>query len=174
MDIRFAAPELEALDALKCEAIVATFFSDDRPLSGVLGLIDWRMCGFLSRAIKRGIVTGADGETVLLPLRPRFAVDKLFLLGLGPERSFDPKRLTEITTRMLEVATNAKVRTTALVLPGRSTATIAPTLAMESFVTASQQHSTQDEFILLEPPVAQREMEPIVQRERRRARAESS
>lgn len=171
MDIRFVAPELEAIDALKCEAILATFFSDDRPLSGALGLIDWRLCGFLSRAITRGMVTGALGETVLLPLRPRFGVDKLFLLGLGPSATFDDTKLADVTARMLEIVTRAKVRTTALVLPGRSTERIAPTAAMESFVIATQRHGTQDELILLEAPEAQREMEPIVQRERRRARA---
>ncbi|HEX2678597.1 MAG TPA: M17 family peptidase N-terminal domain-containing protein, partial [Polyangiales bacterium] len=86
MDIRFLAPELRHLDALKCEAIVAPFFSDERPLSGALGLLDWRLCGFLSRAMLRGEIRGEQGETVLVPLRPRFTVDKLFLFGLGAEK----------------------------------------------------------------------------------------
>ena len=171
MEIRFVAPDLEALDALKCEAILAAFFSDDRPLSGALGLIDWRLCGFLSNQLVRGTVLGTFGETVLVPLRPRFGVDKLFLLGLGPEKDFDHVALLGATTRMLQIVARAKVRTSALVLPGRSTGCIAAVDAMESFVVASRGHGEQDELILLEPANAQREMDPIVQRERRRARA---
>lgn len=170
MDIRFVTPALDALDVLKCEAILASFFSDERPLTGVLGLIDWRMCGFLSNAITRGTVKGAFGETVLVPLRPRFGVDKLFLLGLGPEQDFDAAAQASATARMLDIVARANVRTSALVLPGRSTQRIEPLIAMESFVTASRSHTNKDEIILLEPPEAQREMEPIVQRERRRAR----
>jgi hypothetical protein len=42
---------------------------------------------------------------------------------------------------------------------------------MESFVRATAERRDQDEVILLEPPEAQREMDAILQRERRRARA---
>jgi hypothetical protein len=69
------------------------------------------------------------------------------------------------------VVSRAKVRTTAVVLPGRSTGRSAPVAAMESFVAAGALHGNQDEVILLETPNAQKEMAPIVQRERRRARA---
>jgi hypothetical protein len=170
MDVRFVSPELSNLDALRCEAILAPFFSDERPLRGVLGLLDWRLCGFLSQAIVRGFVQGERGEVALVPLRPRFTVDKLFLFGLGPSAQLDASMLTDVTARMLDVVTQAKVRTAAIVLPGRSTAQVQPMAAMESFVLASKTHGLQDEVILLEPPEAQREMDPIVQRERRRAR----
>ncbi len=170
MDVRFVAPELPNLDALRCEAIVAPFFSDERPLRGVLGLVDWRLCGFLSHAVVRGFVGGAHGGGTLLPLRPRFTVGKLFLFGMGPETPLHASALTEITERMLEVVSKAKVRTAALGLPGRSAEQVEPVTAMESFVAAHKTHGAQDEVILLEPLEAQRKMDPIVQRERRRAR----
>jgi hypothetical protein len=59
----------------------------------------------------------------------------------------------------------------ALVLPGRSTGRVSAVSAMESFVRATAERRDQDEVILLEPPEAQREMDAILQRERRRARA---
>ena len=64
MDVRFVAPDWENLDALRSEAILTPFFSDERPLAGVLGLIDWRMCGFVSRMVVRGHVRG---ERVCVP-----------------------------------------------------------------------------------------------------------
>jgi hypothetical protein len=171
MHIRFAAPDWKSLDALQSEAILAPFFSDERPLTGVLGLIDWRLCGFVSRQIQRGVVRGELGDTVLVPLRPRFTADKLFLFGLGSEQRFDAKLMQSVTERMLDVGTRARVRAMALVLPGRSTGRVSATVAMENFVLATAQRKEPDEVVLIEPPEAQREMDPILQRERRRARA---
>jgi hypothetical protein len=173
MDVRFVSPEWKNLDALRSEAILTPFFSDERPLSGVLGLIDWRLCGFVSRMILQGALCGEPGETVLVPLRPRLRMDKLFLFGLGPEQAFDPTQLRAATERMLEVGTRARVRAMAMVLPGRSTGRVSAAAAMESFVQAVGQRRDQDEVVLIEPPEAQRDMDPILQRERRRARAVS-
>jgi hypothetical protein len=171
MLVRFVAPDWKNLDALHSEAICAPFFSDERPLRGVLGLIDWRLCGFVSRMIMQGVVHGSSGEAVLVPLRPRLRMDKLFLFGLGPEAEFDESRLLGATERMLAVGTRARVRAMALVLPGRSTGRISARSAMESFVSATAQRRDQDELVLLETPEAQKDMDPILQRERRRARA---
>jgi len=171
MDVRFTTPDWKSLDVLQSEAILAPFFSDERPLAGVLGLIDWRLCGFVSRMIQRGVVRGAAGETVLVPLRPRLLVDKLFLFGLGPEAEFDDARQRDATERMLAVGTRARMRAMALVLPGRSTRRVSAVSAMESFVEASAHSRDQDEVILIEALDAQKEMDPILQRERRRARA---
>jgi hypothetical protein len=171
MDVRFVVPDWKSLDALHTEAILTPFFSDERPLTGVLGLIDWRLCGFVSRAILRGALRGEAGETVLMPLRPRLRMDKLFLFGLGPEQAFDESQLRAVTERMLEVGTRARVRAMAMVLPGRSTGRVSASSAMEGFVQAVARRRDQDEVVLIEPPEAQREMDPILQRERRRARA---
>jgi hypothetical protein len=171
MDIRFVTPDWKSLDLLHSEAILAPFFNDERPLRGVLGLIDWRLCGFVSRMILQGVVRGERGESVLVPLRPRMRMDKLFLVGLGAEKDFDDSLLHSATERMLEIGTRARVRAMALVLPGRSTGRASAVAAMESFVSATAERRDQDEIVLLEPPEAQREMDAILQRERRRARA---
>ena len=171
MLVRFASPDWKSLDALQSEAILAPFFSDERPLKGLLGLIDWRLCGFVSRLIMRGVVRGELGETVLVPLGPRFASDKLFLFGLGGAESFQPELVQSVTERMLDVSTAARVRAMSLVLPGRSTGKVSASVAMESFVVATAHRREPDEITLLEPPEAQKDMAPILQRERRRARA---
>ena len=171
MHVRFAAPDWKSLDVLQSEAILAPFFKDERPLTGVLGLIDWRLCGFVSRLILDGVVVGSLGETVLVPLRPRFAADKLFLFGLGEQAQWDESLQQSVTERMLNVGTAARVRALALVLPGRSTGKVRAAAAMESFVRATANRREPDEVVLIESPEAQKEMAPILQRERRRALA---
>ena len=55
MHIHFALPELAQLDELRCEALALPFFSDERPLRGALGLVDWRLCGMVSSLIIEGM-----------------------------------------------------------------------------------------------------------------------
>jgi hypothetical protein len=171
MHVRFAVPELTQIDALRCEALALAFFSDERPLRGALGLCDWRMCGFVSRMITRAAISGAWRETTLMPARPKLALDKLFLFGLGAQDDFDQERLRELVPHMLDTVSKAGVRTTALVLPGRSTGRVAAGHAMEALLLCARGRDEHDELILLEPHEAQREMERVLERERRRARA---
>jgi leucyl aminopeptidase len=172
MHVQFRPPVLKQIDSLRCEALALPFFSDEKPLRGALGLVDWRMCGFLSRLRASGKLEGAALETVLIPARPKLTTDKLFLFGLGAQAEFDDRALRRGIAHMLDTLERARVRTTALVLPGRATLAIAAELAMEAFVAATDKRDAHDELILLEPLEAQREMEPVIERERRRARAE--
>jgi hypothetical protein len=171
MHVRFAPPELKQIDALRCEALALPFFSDERPLNGALGLVDWRLCGFVSRLLVSGRLTGDAMETVLIPARPKLSLDKLFLFGLGPETEFDAAGFRRALRHMLATLARARVRTTALVLPGRSTRALSPARAMELMLETTGDHEDHDELVLLELHEAQREMEPVVERERRRARA---
>ena len=171
MHVRFAAPEMAQLDALRCEALALPFFSDERPLRGPLGLIDWRLCGFVSRLLTSGRVAGTLFETVLVPARPKLTVDKLFLFGLGAASELvEPQRARAIT-HMLDTMARARVRTSAIVLPGRSNGAIQPVEAFETFVSVALFREDYDELIVLEPAGAQKQMEPVLERERRRARA---
>jgi hypothetical protein len=172
MHVRFAAPELGQIDALRCEALALPFFSDERPLRGALGLLDWRMCGFVSRMLASGKIEGSPLETILIPGRPKLSMDKLFLFGLGPLSAFDPPLLERGICHMLDVLARARVRSTALVLPGRNVGCIGAEGAMEAFFGLAMHREEHDEIVLLEPPDAQREMGAVIERERRRARAQ--
>ncbi len=173
MDVRFVPPDLRRLDTLKSEALSLPLFSDERPLRGALGLVDWRLCGQISRLILRGRVTGEAFEKVLVPARPKLPFDKLFLFGLGPREGFDEAVFEEATRRMLDTLSRARVRSSVWALPGRPFGSIAPVPAMERFLRlasagAEREH---DEITLIEDAEAQKEMAPVVARERRRARA---
>jgi hypothetical protein len=173
MHIRFVAPELKQIDTLRCDGLALPWFSDERPLRGALGLIDWRLCGFVSKLVVDGALRGAPLETVLIPGRPKFALSKLFVVGLGSRAEFDDTGFARASQHMLETLHRAGARTLALVLPGRQTGAIAATAAMELFAVIAARHADHDEIVLLEPGEAQRDMQPVVERERRRARATS-
>ncbi len=172
MEVRFVAPDLRCLDELKCEALALPFFEDERPLPGALGLVDWRMCGEISRLLLRGRARGALDEKILVPTRRRLTIDKLFLFGAGSSESFDSDRFCAVVERMLVTLDRAKVRASVLRLPGPSSERIAPERAMELFLERAAAHPEQDQVTLIEELEAQRAMVPVVERERRRVRAE--
>lgn len=171
MDVRFITPDLPQLDTLRSEALSAAFFEDERPLRGALGRVDWRLCGQLSRLLLQGRIDGRIGERVLVPVRRKLPFEKLFLFGLGPRADFDDARMGDTLDVMLTVLDRARVRASALVLPGRSLSLIAPVLAMETFLRVAATHPEHDEVTLVEEAEAHKDMLPVVERERRRARA---
>ena len=44
--------------------ILALIPEDERPLRGDAGLVDWRLCGLISKHLRSGYVTGQLGEAV--------------------------------------------------------------------------------------------------------------
>lgn len=171
MDIRFAQPELQDLDRLRVDALALSFFSDERPLRGVGGLVDWRLCGCLSRHIMAGFVTGEDGEQVLVPVGGRLAADRVLLFGLGREAAISIEYGAERIQAMLHAGSRSGARTLGIVLPGRSTRIVDGETAMESLVRVFGRTPEVDELVILESPEGQRQMAPVLERERRRARA---
>jgi hypothetical protein len=185
MEFRFASPELRGIDQLRLDALALTYFEDERPLRGLAGQVDWRLCGQLSRWIARGRLTGASGERALLPTVRRLGPERLLLHGLGPRDDFwhaGEARFRELIEEMLATLDGAGIRAAAVALPElppgpRPVAGITGTegskaRAMEIVVVASERHgAVLDEVVLLEGSEAQRAMQPVVEGARRRARA---
>jgi len=67
----------------KIEGIVAACYANERPLRGLAGLLDWRFGGLISDCIRKGVITGAVGECVYLPVKKRDKSYHLFLVGCG-------------------------------------------------------------------------------------------
>ena len=84
MDLSFYPLTLEAIDQSSVEALCLFIAEDERPLTGLAGLADWRLSGKLSRLLRQGVLTGAAGEAVLTPPGSRLGFRKLFVFGLGP------------------------------------------------------------------------------------------
>ncbi len=171
MDVHFALPDMAEIDRLKCDAIGVPFFSDQRPPRGVLGLLDWRMCGLVTRMMMRDKIAGTPLETVLIPARQRLPVDKLLLFGAGPRADFSGDLVAKLMRHMLATLTSLGARSSAVVLPGRSPALVEPALAIETLLSTGTSFPEHDQVWVLESLDAQRLMTPVVDRERRRARA---
>lgn len=75
-------PDLALFEG-KIEGIVAACYANERPLRGLAGLLDWRFGGLISDCIRRGVITGAVGECVYLPVKKRQKSYHLFLIGCG-------------------------------------------------------------------------------------------
>lgn len=174
MEVHFVPPDLRRLDQLKSEALSVPMFADERPPRGALGLLDWRLCGRVSKLIQRGQLTGARDETVLVPARPRLTFEKLFVYGVGPREEFDVALYDATVERMLTTLTAARVRASVLVLPGRAQSLIGPAEAMERFLAIASRHSEHDDVTLVEDAESQKTMEPVVESDKRRTRARSS
>jgi hypothetical protein len=171
MEVRFVVPDLRRLDQLKSEALALPFFEDERPLRGALGLVDWRLCGQVSKLLVRGRARGATGETVLVPTRPRLPFEKLILFGAGKKDDLDAVRFVAIVERMLTTLDRARVRASVLALP-RHGDKVPAARAMEIFLVLAARHREQDQATLIEDADAQRAMMPIVEREKRKALAD--
>jgi len=173
VEVRFVTPTLDTLDVIKSEALCVSVFSDERPLSGAGGLIDWRLCGALSKLLLDSTVRGEPRERLMMPGRPRFASERLLLLGAGPRAGFDVARYREVCRDLVETLRNLRLRGAAVALPGRVWEAVPPEEAIEEFLAITRElPNSLDEIIVLDTPHAQRVMQPLVDRERRRAMAE--
>lgn len=116
----FAEPSLAVVDGLDCEALAICLCSDVRPLAGIAGYVDWRMCGRISDLLRKGTVTGAAREKVLVPtlglIGGANGPKRIFLFGWGPQRSI-LDGATERLAWMVDVLLRAKVERVAVALP---------------------------------------------------------
>ncbi len=72
---------LPAIDALAVDSL-AILVGPERPLQGLAGFADWRLCGLISRAIRDGNYSPDAGEALLLPSGGRIAVPRIFCFGV--------------------------------------------------------------------------------------------
>jgi hypothetical protein len=92
-------------------------FSDERPLLGLAGLIDWRGSGRLSALIRSGFCTAAVGEQLLLPCDRRLPVGRLVLVGLGPRASFDDAQARAVARQLVKISAGLRAHSVLIALP---------------------------------------------------------
>jgi hypothetical protein len=171
MEYRFVAPSLGTLDALRTELLVVPVFSDERPLRGAAGLVDWRLCGRLSTLIVRGQLSGEFDDALLMPPpQGRLVLERILCLGVGARVDVDPQRLRAYLRTLVQRALGLRVRTLAVALPHASLTWLSPEQAIDVLLEEAQPYSERfDEVTILDAPDAQKRMEPRIERMRRRA-----
>ncbi|HPH65715.1 MAG TPA: M17 family peptidase N-terminal domain-containing protein, partial [Kofleriaceae bacterium] len=113
------------------DALCVTVFDDERPLRGVAGLVDWRLCGRLSRLLVSKKASGGVGESMMLPASRRLPMSRIFWFGLGPSKGYSEERMRRDLAWMGDVLTKASVGECAMQLPGRSLGLIGARRAIE-------------------------------------------
>jgi len=152
MDLQFVAPDLRKLDETPTEILISTLFQDERPPRGTTSLVSWRLAGRVDRLVESGFLTGALGEVVLIPGRPRLAADKVLLFGLGPGERFDWPVFESVTDHILRVLAGLCARTAVIELPGRHEQRLPPEQTTDRFLAAAATWGGLfDGFVLVEP-----------------------
>ena len=109
--------DLAGLDELDVDGVAVFVFADVRPLRGVAGYVDWRLCGELSRCIESGLFTALDGETMLLPTTGRLGRRRVFVFGLGAAARGDRAVFGMAVANAVDVMRRAGVSSMALGAP---------------------------------------------------------
>lgn len=107
----------ERMDTQDCQVLVIGFFTDERPLKGSSGWIDWRLNGMLSRFLIEKKLTGMWKETTLIPSQGRILPRMILLFGLGKVKEYSYLRLREISPYFLETLKKLDALSVCLSLP---------------------------------------------------------
>jgi len=170
MELRFVTPDLRRLDEVGSEVLACGLFSDALPPPGTAGLLDWRLCGLISRLIESGFLTGQKGEVMLVPLRPKLPFDKALLFGLGPRPKFDDRVFREITEHMLRAMHDLCARSAVVELPGRFGPEVDADVAADILLDLAGGHPEHDVWTLVESGEAQKQITARMTEQRRRDR----
>ncbi len=120
MKVLLARPTLDAVDGTHSDSTCVFVFEDIRPLMGLASLVDWRIGAFLSGLVQQGWFTGAAGEKLLIPVKHKLPVNKLFCFGLGPSSGFSRGVQQETLSWAFDVIRQAGAHGTILTAPGRA------------------------------------------------------
>ncbi len=156
--------DLARWDESARDCLVLPVFKDDRPLRGAAGLADWRLCGRLSRLVKRNRATAKAGETILFPPGRRLRFSRILWFGLGDAKGYTDERFRSDLAWILQVVTAASVTDCALQAPGRASGLIGARRAVE--IILEDQALVDQSVTLLEDPAGQKDIAELLRQSR--------
>ena len=149
MKLSILAADLGKWDEADRDSLLLPIFEDERPLRGAAGLCDWRLCGRLSRLLKKEKASGAKGETLLMPPGKRLRFARLMLFGLGRSKDYDEARYRADIRWIRKVAADASLSDYALEPPGRATGLIGARRALELWLDESSKDGIEPASVTL-------------------------
>jgi len=122
------------IDRIETEVVILPFFSDERPLKGAAGLIDWRMRGRISRLINEGKISGDKGESTLLLPEYRISAKKILMTGLGDSSRMNERELKEAGSKIIEQMVHINVKNFTIALPPKKLTSLESTDATGALI----------------------------------------
>jgi hypothetical protein len=86
-------PLEQALFEGEIQGVIAPIYENERPMRGIAGLLDWRLSGAISMALKQGFLTGQIGECGYVPIQKADRVYHVVLVGCGTLARFAKRGL---------------------------------------------------------------------------------
>jgi hypothetical protein len=116
--LSFADASLASLDAVTgLDAVCFVVFADERPLRGLAGYADWRLCGALSRILIEGRFVGESNDALLFPVWGRLPQGRVFCFGAGKKAEFTRGAFALIARRICHAVGRAGAKAVGLQLP---------------------------------------------------------
>ena len=110
----------EPIDKMPSDTLVLSVFKDEKPLKGANGLVDWRLCGAISKLVMNKTVTGEFLESTLIVSNDRPRVPKIFIIGLGNSKEFNEEKLKEVSESLADSLKKINIKKVSLTVPGSS------------------------------------------------------
>jgi hypothetical protein len=167
VDIRFLPPDTRRFDEAAVEVCACTIWSDERPMRGFAGLLDWRLGGRLSELLVSGFVRGDAGEALLIPGKPQVPFEKVLVVGLGERIAFGDDVFQAGVLRIASALEGLRVRRAVVELPGRGAGAIDAERAITLALASLGEGVEHDAWWLVEDAAGQRVIEPRVRTTRR-------
>lgn len=110
--------EVERLpaDCLPGDAVVALYFSDQKPLQGPAALLDWRLDGQVTRLLLDGQLSGKAGEHLALQSNGKLKSSWALFVGGGKWNGLCRETYASLIDHALKMATQAGFAEIALCL----------------------------------------------------------
>jgi len=150
---------LEAGDVrdVKAPAVVVGHYRGVEPVNAI-GALDERLGGWISLAVKRGMVGGHLGEVFLVPARGRIGADAVVVAGMGTPGAFNEDALRVLMTNVAMGAAALGMTGIATVLVGAGQGNLDPETALRAMIGGVANAIA----LLRETPVAEAELRELV------------
>ena len=119
------APKLSDVCDVKAPAVVVGHYRGMAP-ANALGAVDRRLHGWISLAVKRGMIGGSLGETFFVPTSGLMAADAVVVAGMGTPGTFTEDGLQTLMTNVAMGAGALGLKSFATLLVGAGEGNLAP------------------------------------------------